>query len=161
MTTHYTSILISAPAEKIWQEITNVRIEAFRHPWHLRLLDIPKPLKATVTKEGVGGSRTAEFENGGRFSQEIIRWELHKAYAFRFNADPNFRVAYFFNLAKGPIIIRIGGYELERQGSDVLVRLQTTYEITSVRWLLSWLFPPVLNLFSNYLLRSIKKQCEK
>ena len=158
--THLTSIQVNSTPEVIWNHITNVNVENFDYPGYLRFLDIPKPLSATVTKEGVGGHRIARFKNGSTFTQEIVRWELHQAYAFKFNADPNFRVAYFFNLKKGPIIIRKGGYELEEKNGGILLSLETTYEIVKARWFLNWLFPSVLKLFANYLLRSIKKQCE-
>ncbi len=158
---HQTSISIISSREKIWSEITNVKIDSFQLPWYLKLLGIPKPLKATVTKEGLGGHRIAEFENGGRFTQEIIKWDVNKAYAFKFNADPAFRVAHFFNLRKGPIIIKTGGYEMEEVDGQILLSLETTYEILSTKWLLSWLFPPVLKLFAGYLLSSIKARCEQ
>lgn len=48
----YSDIDINEQPEKIWENITNVKIEQFSDPIIFKLLDIPKPLKAEIISEG-------------------------------------------------------------------------------------------------------------
>ena len=63
---------INSSIENIWDKITNVEIEGFKFPWYFRFLNIPKPIRAKILKEGVGGRRMAYFDNKKTFIQEIV-----------------------------------------------------------------------------------------
>ena len=69
------TINIKGRPEAIWDNITNVKIEQFSDPKFFKLIDIPKPLKAEVISEGIGGKRIAYFDNGKRFMQQILVWK--------------------------------------------------------------------------------------
>lgn len=55
------SIIINSNVEIIWENITNVDINKFKHPIHFKILDIPQPLSADILVQGVGGKRIANF----------------------------------------------------------------------------------------------------
>lgn len=108
------STQINASAETVWQHITEVDIASFRHPAYFSLLGIPKPLRAHLDEPGVGGARIAYFSNKRHFSQEITEWQPFERYAFTFQADPGFRVAYVLDLADGPFQMKAGAIALRR-----------------------------------------------
>lgn len=154
-------IRINGDKQTIWDKITNVQIEEFSHPTIFRLLNIPKPLKAEIISDGVGGSRIAYFDNKKRFVQKILAWEPLTKYSFSFNPENGFRVAYFFDLSNGVFQIPTGSYYLSEDG-QVTLKLETTYSIH--KYLFVFLYIPVtivLKIFQTFLLSSIKKNSEK
>jgi hypothetical protein len=153
---------VHASADAIWGEITEVDIASFQHPTYLRLLDIPKPLRAEIVATGVGGSRVATFGNGRRFSQRITEWQPHERYAFTFEPDPGFRVAYVLDLSRGPFRLCSGAYRIETSPSGTRLSLASEYELEGTAGaLLRWPTRGVLSLFQRYLLQGIKANAER
>lgn len=156
------AIQIKATAVSVWQHITQVDIASFRHPFYFSLLGIPQPLRAEVTRSGVGGARTAYFGNGLRFTQEITEWQPPQRYDFTFRADPGFRVAYLLDLSDGPFQMKAGSYRILPGKDGVQLALASRYELNGIVGL-SLRLPVrlVLELFQRYLLRSIKANAER
>jgi hypothetical protein len=154
-------INIRGDRQTVWNKITNVQIEEFSHPTIFQLLDIPKPLRAEIIADGVGGRRVAYFDNQKRFVQEILIWNPLTEYSFSFNPERGFRVAYFFDLAEGVFQIPTGSYYLSENG-QVTLALQTTYSIHKYLFVLLYIpVTMVLKIFQRFLLTSIKKNSEK
>lgn len=152
------SINIAASPESIWENITNVRIEQFSDPFIFRLLGIPKPLKAELIAEGVGGSRIAYFSSGKRFVQKILTWDPLKEYRFSFNPEKGFRVGYLFELSSGVFQIQEGAYYLDTKESSTDLKLVTNYSLhKNIDWLFRWPVKLILHIFQRYLLVSIKR----
>lgn len=85
-------IEISAPAEVVWKEIASVRPiarEELPDSW-IYTVNFPRPIAATLDREGVGGIRTATFERGVSFFEAVTEWEPPRALAFTIKADPEF-----------------------------------------------------------------------
>lgn len=147
--------------EAIWHNITNVKIEQFSDPIIFRLLDIPKPLRAEVISEGIGGKRIAYFDCGKRFIQEILEWKPFTEYSFSFNPEKGFKVCYLFELSEGVFRIPSGAYHLFTNGQITILKLTTTYSIDSrLYWLYNFPVRLILKGFQKYLLNSIKKNSE-
>ena len=158
----HTCIVINSNPENIWRNITIVEIEKFSDPILFRILDIPKPLKAEVLSEGVGGKRIAYFDSGKRFIQEILIWRPFEEYSFSFNPEKGFKVGYFFDLSSGIFQILEGSYRLTDLGSSTTLTLNTTYSIDkSYYFLLNIPVKIILKIFQRYLLTSIKRNTEK
>lgn len=156
-----TTVQVKSNAESVWKNITNVQIEQFDDPWYFKLLNIPKPLKAEVTKNGVGGKRIAFFNNGKKFIQTISTWEELKEYSFTFNPEKHFVVGFFFDLSDGVFRILTGSYFITGNLNCLNLELKTTYSISrKANWLLSIPIRIVLYIFQEYLLKSIKKNSE-
>jgi hypothetical protein len=85
------------------------------------MLGIPKPLRAEIVESGVGGARIAYFANGRRFSQIITTWQPYEQYAFTFQADPGFRVAYLLDLSAGPFQMKSGSYQITPHQDSLLL----------------------------------------
>jgi hypothetical protein len=156
------SIDVDAPPESVWLEVTEVDIASFPHPAYLRLLGIPKPMRAEVTQPGLGGRRTAYFATGKRFSQEITAWEPPRHYAFTFHADRGFRVAYLLDISNGPFQMKEGAYTIEPRDAGVRLRLLSHYELKGMMgMLIAAMVRPVMSMFQRYLLRGIKANAER
>ena len=151
-------IKINGDREIIWDKITNVQIEEFSHPTIFKLLNVPKPLKAEIISDGVGGSRIAYFDNKKRFVQEILIWKPYTEYSFSFNPEEGFRVAYFFDLSNGVFQIPTGSYYLSENG-QVILELETTYSIHKYLFILLYIpVTIVLKIFQKFLLTSNKEK---
>lgn len=156
------SVEIAAPARFVWKEVTEVDIASFQHPLSMRLLGVPKPLRAKVISEGVGGARVAYFSNGLRFTQQISEWIPDVRYAFSFNADAGFKVGWLLDLSTGPFRLQSGAYQLT--GGDIHTRLtlETQYTVSGIfGWALRLPVALVLFIFQRYLLAGIRKNAER
>jgi hypothetical protein len=155
------TIDINGRPEKIWDNITNVKIEQYSDPIIFKLLDIPKPLRAEIISTGKGGRRIAYFDSGKRFIQDIIEWQPLTEYSFAFNPEKGFRVCYLFELSEGVFRIPSGAYYLSNNGKTTTLKLTTTYSIDRRLYLIFNLpVRLILKLFQRYLLTSIKKNSE-
>lgn len=153
---------INASPETVWQHITEVDITSFHHPAYFSLLGIPKPLRAEIMEPELGGARIAYFSNKRRFSQLITAWQPPKQYAFTFQADPGFRVAYLLDLADGPFQMKAGAYRITPNPGGVRLTLSSQYALHGISGVC--LYPPVrlvLDLFQRYLLKGIKANAER
>ncbi len=157
------SIIINSNVDIIWENITNVDINNFKHPIYFKLLDIPQPLSADILVKGVGGKRIANFSNGKKFIQEIIIWEQNIEYAFTFNPENDFRICFFFDLTNGVFQIPEGAYLISPLSvNKYKLKLYSTYKIDKrVSFLLKIPITFILKLFQKYLLNSIKRNCER
>ncbi|HXB62115.1 MAG TPA: hypothetical protein VNU94_04605 [Acidobacteriaceae bacterium] len=86
-----TSIVIHAPVSTIWQNIKSVRAISpaeLRPTWTHRI-GFPRPIEATLDRDGIGGVRKASFEGGVLFTETITDWQPDKTIAFSIKADTN------------------------------------------------------------------------
>ena len=151
------SVHISAEAVDIWQEITNVMVAKFKFPFLFQLFGVPKPLSAEVIREGVGGYRVAHFGNAAQFKQEIVSWERHKEYRFKFSPTKNFKVGHFMNLSKGPFEILTGGYQLVEAPDGIQLILTSNYQLHGpLGKALHLPFRLIVFCFQRHLLRGIR-----
>jgi hypothetical protein len=156
------AVFVRASAERLWREVTLVDIASFRHPAYLRALGIPKPLRASVLAERVGGARVAYFSNGLRFAQEITEWTPCRSYGFTFSADRGFRVGWVLDLSAGPFRLRSGRYLLDLRDDGIELTLTTRYCLSGVAGaVLRFPVALVLRLFQKYLLSGIRKNAER
>jgi hypothetical protein len=155
-------VLLNSTIENSWDKVTNVEIEEFKFPWYFRLLNIPKPIKAEILHEGVGGKRKAYFDNKKTFTQEIVTWEKYKTYSFIFSSEDKFKAGYFFNIFQGAFRIFKGTYFVRYVDNKVKVELLTHYSIDKhFDWLLHKPVFYILTAFQKYLLNTIKTNSEK
>lgn len=86
-----TAIEISAPPETVWRAIARVRrFEPAEHgPSWTHRIGFPRPVEATLDREGVGGVRHASFEGGVVFVETVTVWEPGRRLAFTIHADPD------------------------------------------------------------------------
>jgi len=155
------SVVINSLPEVIWDNITNVKIEDFSDPFAFKLLGIPRPLRAELLEEGVGGKRIAYFDTGKRFIQEITAWRPLEEYSFDFNPESGFIAGHFFDISDGVFRVPNGSYLLTQGKGVTTLKLSTTYSLDKRVYLL-FNIPVrlILIAFQKYLLTSIKKNSE-
>lgn len=75
---------IDAPAAAVWAQI--VRVPAIRPadlpPSLTDAIGFPRPVEATLTREGVGGVRHATFERGVEFVETVDDWQPRRRLSF-------------------------------------------------------------------------------
>lgn len=147
-----------ASADRVWDQITNVDIHSVEHPKYFRILGIANPLRAEVIDSGVGGQRIAYFDTGKRFVQRITVWDPVREYAFSFNPEKGFKVAFFFDLSDGLVQIQTGSYVLTTHDETTQIELGTEYSIDArVAPILSIPVRIVLRGFQRFLLTAITR----
>ncbi len=166
-TTH-NSILIEASAETVWQAIKSVPIiqeHEYTPSWTQRL-GLPRPLDASLSHEGVGGIRTANFSNGLSFLEEVSDWQPNKTLAFSIEAQGNSSERKAFAL--GPDIggdfvdVTSGRYHIEvLDDTKLLLHLVSTQRLTSTMnsYAGFWVNAVMSDLQSS-ILQVIKKRSE-
>jgi hypothetical protein len=84
-----TQIEIRAAARTIWDQIKSV--PPIRHEEQHRTISqwigFPRPIEATLSREGVGGVRHATFEGNIVFIETVNAWEPDRLLAFSIQAD--------------------------------------------------------------------------
>jgi hypothetical protein len=85
-----TSIIIEAPADSIWNNLTRVRYipEANFKGSLTSLMGFPRPIKAELNYEGVGATRAAIFDKGLVFQEKVLEYEPKKRMVFSIHANP-------------------------------------------------------------------------
>ncbi|UYZ62778.1 SRPBCC family protein [Hymenobacter weizhouensis] len=78
------TVLIQAPVAVVWRHIVRVApISALDlGPSLVDKLGFPRPIEATLTREGVGGVRHATFERGVEFIETVDVWEPQRRLSF-------------------------------------------------------------------------------
>ncbi len=84
-----TSIVIHAAPKVIWDNIKTVpAIDPVElKPTWVNAIGFPRPIEATLSRDGVGGVRHARFERGLLFVETVDQWQPEKTLAFSIHAD--------------------------------------------------------------------------
>ncbi|WPU93003.1 hypothetical protein SNE25_27145 [Mucilaginibacter sabulilitoris] len=86
----YTEIDIRASKEQIWKNVTRVRAidKQQDSAAFTRFFGFPRPIKAELDKEAVGGRRKAIFDKGLVFDEEVTAYQPLKSMTFTIHANP-------------------------------------------------------------------------
>lgn len=87
----YTYIDIQSDAEKIWKNVTNVSAIPIEQDkgWLTRSLGFPRPVKAELDFNGIGGYREAIFTNGLVFHETVTEYKDQEKMVFTIKANPH------------------------------------------------------------------------
>lgn len=82
-------IAISAPASTVWENIRSVSpIQPEELPnTCTHRIGFPRPIAATLSRQGVGGVRNATFERALSFVETVTVWEPEQRLSFTIKAD--------------------------------------------------------------------------
>lgn len=85
----HTQIEVKADPETVWRNITRVPdiAEEERGFSFFHLAGLPRPLRATLTHDGVGGVRRGQWEDGLAFVETIVEWQPNESYTMQMSAD--------------------------------------------------------------------------
>ncbi|MFN8441254.1 MAG: hypothetical protein U0175_10815 [Caldilineaceae bacterium] len=160
-------IEIKADAATVWQQIIRVAPITERERSFSPVFDwirAPKPLEATLDREGVGGVRTGKFEHGLKFIEAIQVWQPNERIEWSIQSDTH-------AVDEGPwgeiggkfFDVTAASYWIEPISENkVILHLNSTHRLTTrfnsygllwTRWGLSE--------FQEEVLRVIKGRCER
>jgi len=86
----YTEIDIHASKEQIWPNVTRVRAinQQQDSAAFTRFLGFPRPIRAELDKEAVGGRRKAIFDKGLIFDEQVTAYQPLRSMTFTIHANP-------------------------------------------------------------------------
>lgn len=164
----YTSIDIHASKEQIWSHVTRVsEISAEQDKgWLTRTLGFPRPIKAELNYEGLGGYRKAIFDKGLVFDETVIDYDHERKMTFTIRANP-------FDIPSATMDehVVIGGdyfdvlngtYELQQLDNDTYrLHLYSHFKLTtSFNFYASWWAGWIMKDIQNNILQIIKTRAE-
>lgn len=84
-------VLIDAPPEVVWRNLVRVpEIQPSERAFSaFHAIGIPRPLEASIDREGLGALRTARFAGGVTFEETITEWEGERRLGFDIAVDPD------------------------------------------------------------------------
>jgi hypothetical protein len=84
----HTEIQIDAPKDKVWQKI--IRVEPIVEPitGFFYRMGFPRPIAASLSREGIGGVREARFEKDLVFIETVDEWTDEERLSFAIAVDP-------------------------------------------------------------------------
>ena len=133
--TVHNEIVIAASAADVWQEIASVpAIQAHEHrPNLLHRLGLPRPIAAELSREGVGGIRTASFEGGLFFNEVVTVWQPEERIRFTIEVDTTQTTLQPYDEIGGAYLEIIDGeYWIEPLSEDsVKLHLQSTHRLST------------------------------
>jgi hypothetical protein len=82
-------VVIEADAATVWRNITGVTpIGEQEQGWSFyHVAGLPRPIEATLSRDGVGGMRRARYEQGLRFNETVTVWEPRRRLSFTIDPD--------------------------------------------------------------------------
>jgi hypothetical protein len=167
-----TQIVINAPAEAVWAQITSVpTIQPAEHrPAFFHLAGVPKPMQAMLPvapsaapENVIGMLRHSAYEGGLYFVEEITAWQPNHSYHFTIDLDPRTTPPWPWNQIGGPAFELIdGAYTLEPISADqVILHLQSRHRLTSKINAYGGLWTDfLLGDIQGYILRVVKNRAE-
>lgn len=152
-----TDILIHAPAANVWNNIKSVSaIRSTELPvsWVSRA-GFPRPIAATLSRDGVGGVRQASFSGGLAFTETVNRWDERRdlRFSIRANTDsiPASTLDEHVTIGGAFFDVLDGEYRLETRADGVLLHLTS-------RERLSTHFNPYAGLWTDAVMRAVQNQ---
>ncbi len=164
----YTYIDLHASKERIWQNVTRVKRITKQEDkgWFTHGLGFPRPIRAELNYNGVGGYRKAIFDKGLVFHEQVTDYDDQRRMTFTIRANP-----YEIPSTTMDEHILIGGqyfdvidgtYELQKLNADTYrlhlyshFKLTTTFNFYASMWA-GW----ILTDIQNNILQVIKERLE-
>ena len=159
------SVIINASAEEVWENIIRMDTitEAEHRPSWYHAFGIPRPIRATLSEDELGATRTGYFEYGLTFNEEITVWEPNEAVVFDVSVEHNdqstpvlmqINGAYFGIQEAGYTITPINDQQVELTlYSDY--RLSTNFNFYAVFWS-DW----IMHDFQRYVLTTVQARLD-
>lgn len=163
------TIVIEAPAERIWPEIASVEAipgERIRNRW-IYWIGFPKPIAATLDHDGVGGVRIATFERDVSFFEEVTEWDPPQRLSFTIHADPAFipQSAFDRHIIVGGRFYDVldGTYAIEPLGPDRCRLHLTSNHRLSTRFnaYAAWWSVQIMDQIQGSILEVIRERAEE
>jgi hypothetical protein len=164
----HSSIEIEASPAVVWSQIE--RVPAIR-PDELRpslatRMGFPRPIEATLDREGVGGVRRATFEGGVLFLETITEWDEPRRLSFAIDAQtetiPPRTLDEHVTIGGAYFDVLQGTYAIEKRAENRVVlhlesrlRVSTTLNVYANPWV-----DALMGSIQEQILHVVKNRCE-
>ena len=163
-----TYIDIQAPKENIWSNVTRVsEINAAQDKgWFTRMLGFPRPIKAELNFEGLGGFRKAIFDKGLVFDEVVTEYEHERKMTFTIKANPydipSTTMDEHVVIGGAYFDVLYGTYELEKLDDNTFrLHLFSHFKLTtSFNFYASWWAGWIMKDIQNNILQIVKDRAE-
>ncbi len=159
---------ITASPSVVWKEIASVspiHREELPDTWTEKI-GFPRPIAATLSKNGLGGIRNATFERGLRFIETVTVWEPNRRLSFTIKADtahiPPATLDRHATIGGPYFDVLSGEYQIEETGAgEVLLHLTSRERLsTDFNGYAGFWTDAVMSSIQRSILRVIKNRCE-
>ena len=164
----HNSIDIQSTPGEVWGRIASVEeipASQLSNRW-IYWVGFPRPVSALLSREGVGGIRTATFERDVSFFEVITEWDYPRRLAFSIHADPDFipHTAFDRHIIVGGRFYDVldGIYSLEELPGNVCRLHLTSHHRLSTRFnaYAHWWSRQIMDQIQSSILEVIKKRAE-
>ncbi len=162
----HTEIVIEAPREKVWSKI--IRVEPITEPTTgvFYRMGFPKPIEASLSKEGVGGVRHARFEKDLVFIETVDEWKSEERLSFAIEVDPNATplttLDQHVTVGGEYFDVMRGTYWIEPRANDMLLHLESEFRLsTNFNRYAGFWGEFLMRDIQMSILRVIKDRCER
>lgn len=163
-----TSIMIQADEKEVWENIVRVYDidESENDNTMFLLMGFPRPIRAELDKEGIGGVRIAEFDRGLYFTETVTQWDPMRSFTFSIEADPESipLTALDEHVTVGSVYFDVleGKYQLEPVENGVMLHLSSKFKMsTSYNFYSRIWCEAIMADIQDNILHVIKNRCEK
>jgi hypothetical protein len=162
------AIDIHAPQMRVWQEIRSVRkIEKSEHrPSLFTSMGFPRPIEATIDRDGVGAVRLATFEGGIVFTEEVTEWKEGELLSFSIEANtekiPKTTLDEHVSIGGFHFDVLSGTYRIELISPQIIrLHLSSKHRMrTSFNWYSGLWSEQIMSSIQDNILEIIKDRCE-
>jgi len=161
-------VVVHASPRTIWENIERVRridISGLPNSWNRRI-GFPRPLEASLDREGIGGVRHATFAGDVLFLETIDTWEPERRLGFSIRADTHHIPSATLDehvTVGGPYFDVLHGEYILAAGSDgdTILRLISRHRVsTDFNWYARLWTDAVMRDVQRSILYVIKNRCE-
>lgn len=164
-----TQITIHADPATVWRNIERVPSIAPSEQGFsfFHLLGFPRPVEATLSREGEGGVRHATFEGGVLFVETITEWKPQEALTFDIKAEtssiPPTTLDEHVTIGGPYFDVLEGSYKIEPgQGGSTVLHLSSVHRLSTRFNFYSGVWTDfIMRDIQNNILGIIKRRCEE
>jgi hypothetical protein len=166
--TEHTSIFIKSEPGKVWDNIVKVypiSEEEDRNSL-FRVMGFPRPIKAELDRNGIGGVRKAIFDKGLFFTETVTQWDSLKSFTFTIEADPGSipPTALDEHVTVGGEYFDVleGRYEIIPAEGGVILNLTSKFRLsTGFNFYSGFWSKLIMKDIQENILNIVKERCEK
>ncbi|MEO5887024.1 MAG: hypothetical protein ABIQ77_05110 [Anaerolineales bacterium] len=158
-------IIINAPADSVWENVVSIpRVNTQEQGFSVfHLFGVPKLLEASLSNQGIGGTRDLKFDNGLSFVETVTSWDEFNSVSFSIQPNQQSSAPAPFNMVGGKyFVVTEMSYWIEETGDGTVIlylrsqhRLSTHFNSYAGIWT-----DFMLSSLQSYVLRMIKTRAE-
>lgn len=158
-------IIINAPVSSVWENIVSIpHIDSKEQGFSIfHLFGVPKLLEASLSHQGMGGTRNIRFDNGLSFIETISEWNEFNSISFSISPNKESSAPAPFDMVGGKYfaVNEMSYWIEEAENGNVILHLRSRHRLTTHFNSYAGLWTDfMLHNLQSYVLRMIKIRAE-